>query len=129
VASGGHPFGGDCIVASCCQQRGLTDPADCIAAIDELKAQLLAEFNALATTGMPVVTDLNTLRGAYVNLVYALPSGPVQLLDDTKVYLGNQLEKTGTERCYGLAADAQVLLVCEYGDGGSDPEIVVFKRR
>ena len=29
---------------------------------------------------------------------------------------------------HGLAAGEGYLLVCEYGDGGSDPEIVVYQR-
>ena len=64
------------------------------------------------------------------NLEYTLPSGQnVKLLDDDTIYLGNQICKTGSGRCYGLAADERCLLVCEYGDGGSDAEIVVYKRR
>lgn len=53
----------------------------------------------------------------------------VGLLDDTKVYLGYQVEKQGSDRCYGLVADQQYLLVCEYGCNGADAEIVVYKRR
>jgi hypothetical protein len=43
-------------------------------------------------------------------------------------YYINQLEKNGSPRCYGLTADEKYLLVCEYGEGGTDAEIVVFKR-
>ena len=79
---------------------------------------------------MPEVTDLNALAGSYINLVYTLPSGQaVKLLEDEKIYLGNQLEKAGSSRCYGLAADESFLLVCEYGANGSDPEIILYKKR
>ena len=54
----------------------------------------------------------------------------VKSWEDGLVYLGNQLEKQdGSCRCYGLTADENWLLVCEYGDNGSDPELVVYKRR
>ena len=44
--------------------------------------------------------------------------------------MGNQLcKKDGSGRCYGLTADENYLLVCEYGENGSDPEIVVYRRR
>ena len=77
------------------------------------------------------VTDLNALPGSYINLEYTLPGGQkVKFWEDGRVYLGNQLEKQdGSCRCYGLTADENWLLVCEYGDNGSDPELVVYKRR
>lgn len=42
---------------------------------------------------------------------------------------GQQVCKKNSDRCYGLTADENFLLVCEYGEGGSDPQIVVYKRR
>ena len=94
------------------------------------KEALAAEFNALRIPDMGEVTDLNALTGSYINLTYTLPSGQaVRLLDDKQIYLGNQLHKRGSERCYGLAAGRDFLLVCEYGEGGADAEIVLYKRR
>lgn len=52
-----------------------------------------------------------------------------KLLDDEKIYLGNQICKQDSDRCYGLAADEDHLLVCEYGDGGADAEIILFQKR
>ena len=46
-----------------------------------------------------------------------------------KIYLGNQICKQDSGRCYGLAADEDHLLVCEYGDGGADAEIILFRKR
>ncbi len=95
-----------------------------------MKEQLLREFNALEIPGMPEVTDLNALPGSYINLEYTLPGGQkAKLWDDKRIYLGNQLEKQEGDRCYGLTADENYLLVCEYGCDGSDPEIVCYKRR
>ena len=93
------------------------------------KEDLIRRFNALQIEGMGQVTDLNPLPGAYVNLEYTLPSGQkVKPLKDEATYYANQLHRQGTRRCYGLAAGEGCLLVCEYGDGGSDPEIVVYQR-
>ena len=58
-----------------------------------------------------------------------MPGGQAaKMLEDGKVYLGNQLE-AGGDRCYGLAADQDILLVCTYGEGGSDPELILYKKR
>ena len=35
----------------------------------------------------------------------------------------------GTERCYGVVGDAEYLLVCAYESGGSDPEIIDYRKR
>ena len=62
---------------------------------------------------MEEVTSLNALKGSFVNLEYTFPSGQtVKLFDDDKLYLGNQICKKGSNRCYGLAADENNLLVC-----------------
>lgn len=125
-ATGGRPFGGNCVVAECCHDKGLRSCADCKAC--DSKTHLLAEINALGLADMPQVTDLNLIRGAYINLAYPINGRSVKLLDDDRIYYANQICK-GTGRCYGIAADERYLLVCEYGDLGADPEIVVYKRR
>lgn len=129
-ATGGRPFPGAglCPLAVCCEGKGQESCSQC--GDCGLKGPLIREFNALGIEDMEEVTGLNTLPGSYVNLEYRLPSGQaVKLLDDGKVYLGNQLCKKDSGRCYGLAADERYLLVCEYGEGGSDPEIIVYKKR
>ena len=94
------------------------------------KKRLIEEFNVLGIPDMPEVTTLSQLSGAYVNLEYTLPNGEkMKLLDDTKIYLGYQLEKSDSDRCYGLVADNSYLLVCEYGCNGAEPEIIVYKKR
>ena len=123
VATDGHPFGGDCLTAECFKRGGEACFCAC-------KTQLIEEFNALGVLGLPPVRELFPLCGAFVNMEYSLPNGQrVKLLKDTDIYLGCQVEKPGSTRCYGLAADAQHLLVCEYGENGSDPEIVVYQKR
>lgn len=121
LETGGRPFGGACVTAECCR-RGET-------ALARLKAALIAELQALDIPEMEEVTDLNALRGAFINLEYTLPGGQaVKLWDDSRIYLGNQLHKGGSDRCYGIAADERYLMVSEYGENGADAEIVVFKR-
>ena len=90
---------------------------------------MIQEFNELHIPGMAEVKQLNELKGDFINLTYTLPSGQtVKLWDDDKRYFGAEICKKGSDRCYGLVADDRYLLVCEYGDGGSDAAIVVFKR-
>jgi len=98
---------------------------------EEFKQQLIREFNDLHIEGMPKVEQLNALVGGYINLEYRLPNGtPVKFLDDNATYLGNQLEcEFGGDRCFGIAANMEFLLVCTYEADGKNPELVVYKKR
>lgn len=126
----GRPFGGSCMLALCCDEKGCENCGRAFEASCRLKEELIAEFNALGIEDMEEITDLYALNGAFVNLAYTLPGGQeIRFWDDGRVYLGNQVHKKGSDRCYGLTADESYLLVCEYGEGGSDAEIVVYRRR
>lgn len=131
LSTQGKPQGGTCVLGECCKAEGCDVPGSCFSGKCGLKEQLIGEFNALGIPGMETVTDLNALPGSYINLEYTLPSGQkVKFWNDQRIYLGNQLcKQDGSGRCYGLVGDENYLLVCEYGDNGSDPEIVVFRRR
>lgn len=98
---------------------------------EEFKRQLMDEFNALQIEGMPKVEQLNVLSGSFINLEYTLANGAkVKFLDDGATYLGNQLAcEFGGERCFGIAANMQFLLVCTYEKDGVNPELVIYKRR
>ena len=98
---------------------------------DAFKEQLIGEINALGVPGMPKVTSLNALVGSYVNLAYPLPSGAaVKFLDDGTTYLGTQLEPSeGGTRCFGVLANPDFIMICTYGEGGADPELVLYKKR
>ncbi|MBQ9384834.1 MAG: helix-turn-helix domain-containing protein [Ruminiclostridium sp.] len=99
--------------------------------LDEFKQKLIGEINALNIEGMPKVERLNALVGSYINLAYRLPNGStVKFLDDNATYLGDQLEcEFGCGRCFGVAANMEFILVCTYGENGSDPELVIYKKR
>ena len=98
---------------------------------DQFKKQLMEEINALHIEGMPKVESLNALVGGYINLEYRLPNGQmVEFLDDKATYLGNQLEcEFGGNRCFGIAANMEFILVCTYEEDGANPELVVYKKR
>ena len=98
---------------------------------DELKKQLISEFNELNIKGMPKVTSLNALVGAYVNMEYPLTNGSmVKFLDDNKTYLGNQYKSLlNDDRCFGIVANVDFLLVVSYEENGINPEIILYKKR
>ena len=98
---------------------------------EEFKQKLIDEINALHIEGMPKVEKLNALVGKYVNLEYKLPNGMnVKFLDDEVTYLGNQLESEfDGERCFGVLANMDFILICTYGCEGKDPELVLYKKR
>ena len=81
--------------------------------------------------GMPKLEKLNALVGGYINMEYQLPNGSkVKFLDDGATYLGNQLESELEKgRCFGIAANADFILVCTYEENGENPELLIYKKR
>lgn len=98
---------------------------------ETFKKQLIQEINQLHIEGLPTVEALHALVGKQVNLAYVLPNGQsVKFLDDRKTYLGNQLPcEFGGERCFGVIASMDFLLVCTYEKDGVNPELVLYKKR
>lgn len=127
VRSHGCPFGKKCFIAEYITTVGEEN-------YNLFKEKLIQEFNSLDIDGMPKIDELFALNGAFVNLAYPFPSGnTVKLLDDNGIYLGNQVEcefnNGNLNRCFGLVAGMDFLLVCEYGENGSNPEIIIYKKR
>ena len=123
----GCPFGKKCWIANYIEIGNKES-------FKELKNILIDEFNSLKIDGMPKINELYPLHGSFINLEYQLPNGMnVKFLNDDESYLGNQVEcefnNDEIKKCFGLVANMHFLLVCEYGENGTDPEIVVFKRR
>jgi len=98
---------------------------------ETFKRQLIEEINALHIEGMPKVEKLNALVGRYVNLAYRLPNGEnVKFLDDQTTYLGNQLEsELGGERCFGVLANMDFIMISTYEAEGTNPELILYKKR
>ena len=98
---------------------------------DEFKKQLIDEFNVLLKIeGLPKVEKLNVLSGSFINLEYRLPNGnKIKFLNDKASYLGSQLELEGLDRCIGIAANMEFLLISSYEADGKNPELVVYKKR
>jgi len=104
-----------------------------------LKQQLIEEINALGIKDLPQIDNLFVLQGSFVNMTYPINGNMVKLLDDNATYWGTQIERLrvgdGTSgmkddgRCYGIACDEHYILVSEYGQDGTDAEIVVLKKR
>ena len=126
-ATNGCPFGKKCWIAKYYEIGGKESFA-------EFKKQIIEEFNSLNIEGMPTITELYALNGAYVNMEYPLPNGTkVKFLNDNETYLGTQVEcefnDGDTKKCFGLLANPTFLLVCEYGENGSNPELIIYKKR
>ena len=127
LESKGCPFGKQCFIAEYIRLGG----QDSYRLWQE---KLIEEVNALQIPGMPKIHELFALCGAFVNLAYPMPNKKaVKLLDDNEIYLGNQVECEFNDgeliKCYGLVAGLDFILVCEYGENCSSPEIIVFKSR
>ena len=51
-------------------------------------------------------------------------------LNDQTTYLGTQLESEfGGERCFGVLAGMDFILISTYGPEGEAPELVLYKKR
>lgn len=125
--SKGCPFGKQCFVYSYIKTGGAEN-------YQLFKKQLIEEINSLNIPGMPCINELYEMNGSYVNLPYPMPNGErVKILDDKSIYLCCQVEcefDDGTmKKCFGVTAGMDFLLVSEYGENCSDPEIVVFQKR
>ena len=99
---------------------------------EEFKNKIIDEINSLlCIEGLPKVENLNVLSGSFVNLEYRLPNGEkVKFLDDKTTYLGSQLESEfGENRCFGIVANMEFLLICTYEENGENPELVIYKKR
>ena len=96
-----------------------------------LKKQLITEINDLKITGMPKVEKLNALVGRFVNLEYPLPSGiKARFLDDQTTYLGTQLNsEIEKDRCFGVLANSEFILISTYKPDVTDPELILYKKR
>ena len=124
AATCGRPFGGSCIAAEYIKAGGKEK-------YSEFKQMLLREVNSLLeANGIPKAENLNELPGAFVNLAYPIPSGKaVKFLDDTKIYLGTQIEFGDMGVCFGVVADTGFILICSYSVNGSEPELIAYKKR
>lgn len=120
----GSPFGGRCIAAEYIKIGGMEAYRQC-------KDKLLGEVNALLESqGINTVDGLFELSGAFVNLEYPMPSGEkVRLLNDKNIYLGAQIEFADQGICYGIVADTGFILICSYSVNGSEPELILYKKR
>ncbi|MDO5475619.1 MAG: zinc ribbon domain-containing protein [Eubacteriales bacterium] len=98
---------------------------------EAFKKQLIEEINALNIEGMPKLQALNALVGQFVNLEYRLPNGSkVKFLDDQTTYLGNQLESEIAEGlCFGVLANMDFILISTYEKDGTNPELILYKKR
>lgn len=123
-ATCGKPFGGSCIAAEYIRTGGKE-------AYALFKQNLLQEINELlCANGLPAAETLFELPGAYINLPYPVPNGQtVKLLDDKKIYLGTQIPFADLGICYGVAADMGFILVSSYSVDGSEPELLLYKKR
>ena len=98
---------------------------------EAFKQQLILEINDLHIEGMPKVEKLNALVGSFVNLAYPLPNGTsAKFLNDGTTYLGNQLaSEFDGDRCFGVLANMDFILICTYEAQGANPELVLYKKR
>ncbi len=135
--------GADC--TQCCFSNGCTGCADKNCFISkyisiggeekyrEFKNGLIEEINSLNILGMNKLNDLCPLVGSYVNLEYTLPNGEkTKFLKDDEIYLGMQTENSfaaDEPSCFGVIANAEFILVCQYVQDAKDAQLLLYRRR
>ena len=124
ISSNGCPFGGKCLAAEVIKISKSQKE------LEEYKKNLMKEFNSLKVKGMPKVTKLYELKGSFINLKYKLQNDKeISFWNNNDIYLGTQLEKEDSNKCFGLVASANYLMISEYEENGDNPKIVIFKER
>jgi len=123
-ATSGKPFGADCIAAEYIKSQGKEEYL-------KYKQNILKEVNELLEeNGIPAAENLFELKGDFVNLSYPLENGEhVQYLDDSKIYLGTQIESDEPGKCYGVVVDTEFILVSSYLENGNNPQLIIKKIR
>ena len=46
-----------------------------------------------------------------------------------KIFSGNSINDKEKKKCYGLLANMDFLLVSEYEENGTNPELIIYKKR
>lgn len=91
--------------------------------------KLIAIIKNLGIEEFDELQELNLLDGSYLNMQCILPNGKTgKILDDTKKYYANQVHIEGTDKCYGIAVDENMIAVYKYGCNGIDAELIVWKK-
>lgn len=126
-ASDGCPCGTSCFIAQYIKVGGN-------AAYERFLDTLKEEIRQLGIPGLPAIAELFPMNGAFLNIAYPLPNGDaVKFLNDDGIYLAAQAESEFNDgsvvRCFGVACNADFILVSEYGPNGSDPVLVAYKKR
>jgi hypothetical protein len=91
------------------------------------RKKIIDRLHGLGIEELKSVTTLNDLNGDYINLDCRWPNGATgKILDDNRRYYAIQVEREGSDRCYGVAADENQIAVFTYGCGGKDAELVMW---
>lgn len=89
--------------------------------------KIIERLHGLGIEELKSVAALNDLNGDCINLECRWPNGATgKILDDNKRYYAIQVEREGSDRCYGVAADENQIAVFTYGCGGKDAELVMW---
>jgi len=92
-----------------------------------MEKRIIARLKTLGIPELEKVEQLVELNGDYINLESILPNGKIgSILDDSKKYLAAQIEITNDDRCYGIAADENMIAVYRYGCEGKDSELIAW---
>ena len=94
-------------------------------------SKLIQEINDLHIDGMPTLESIHPLNGSFVNIAYRLPNGNyVKFLDNDVTYLGKELPSVYDDSiCFGILCNMEFILICTYGPNGSNPELIMYKKR
>lgn len=94
-----------------------------------MQEKILIEIKKLGIQEFEQLNSLNLLDGSYLNLEIELPNGmKARLLDNNKKYYANQIDIADSDKCYGVAADENFIIVYKYGCEGKDAELIMVKK-
>lgn len=99
----------------------------------EFKNNLIKEINDLNIEGLPIINELNTIKGSSINLKYFICNNKIKLLKGNETYLYKEVEcifnNNELKSHFSIICNTSFILIIEYQEDKSNNEVVVYKRR
>ncbi len=125
-STNGCPFNKQCFIAKYILIGGMKK-------FELFKNKLIDEINSINIESMQKVNGLYPMVGKFINFKYKLPNDKmINFLNDTDIYLGcksKNIFDDNDKSFYGIVANENFILICEYDEYINDPEIIIYKRR
>ena len=130
IASGGKPFGGECVIAECCKKNaGHKDCGPAYVCDCYLKQLVIGVMHNCGIDDLKNYDFIFEVPGFLLNLECKYPDGSIRRpFDDKKIYISGQYRQSDSDRRYTAVADKDNFWLIEHDENGSNAVLIVNKR-